>query len=154
MPNSARQMTAQTTKQGTLCSVQEDGAASPGRCRSLWEILKVSDNKVTHHSYQKGAFGLNGDVSFTREGHCGDSMGLQDSSRFPKILQDSPFGPLRGVVWRPWAPGPPLFFVFVFAPPPAPSRSPDPPLTERSKTLGHGLRALGVVQASPHDRHV
>ena len=42
---------------------------SPGRCRSLGEILKVSDNKVTHHSHQKGAFGLNGDVSFTREGH-------------------------------------------------------------------------------------
>ena len=34
------------------------------------------------------------------------------------------------------APGPLLFSVFVFPPPPAPFRSPDPPLTERSKTLG------------------
>ena len=31
-------------------------------------ILKVSDGKVTHHFHQKGAFGLNGEVSFTRKG--------------------------------------------------------------------------------------
>ena len=31
-------------------------------------------------------------------------------------------------------PGPPLFSVFIFPLPPTPSRSPDPPLTERSKT--------------------
>jgi hypothetical protein len=43
--------------------------APPGRFRPLWEILKVSDDKVTHHFHQKGAFGLNGKVSFTRKGH-------------------------------------------------------------------------------------
>ena len=40
-----------------------------GRCRSLWETLKLSDDKVTHHSHQKGAFGLNGEVSLTPKGH-------------------------------------------------------------------------------------
>ena len=40
----------------------------PGRYRPLWEILKVSDGKATHHFYQKGTFGLNGEVSFTRKG--------------------------------------------------------------------------------------
>ena len=42
-----------------------------GRCRSLWETLKVSDDKVTHHSHQKGAFGLDGEVSFTPKRHRG-----------------------------------------------------------------------------------
>ena len=42
--------------------------ASPGRCRSLREILKVSDDKVTHHFHQKGAFGLNGELHFTPKG--------------------------------------------------------------------------------------
>mgnify|MGYP001206302777 CR=1 FL=1 len=41
---------------------------TPGRYGPLWEILKVSDGKVTHHFHQKGAFGLNGEVSFTRKG--------------------------------------------------------------------------------------
>ena len=59
MSNSARQMSAQTTKQGIVCSVQEDRTAPPRRYRPLWEILKVSDDKVTHHFYQKGVFGLN-----------------------------------------------------------------------------------------------
>ena len=36
----------------------------------------------------------------------------------------------------PWAPGPPLFFVFVFSLPPTPLGAPGPALTERSKTLG------------------
>jgi hypothetical protein len=40
-----------------------------GRCRSLWETLKLSDDKVTHHSHQKDAFGLNGEVSLTPKGH-------------------------------------------------------------------------------------
>ena len=31
---------------------------------------------------------------------------------------DSPFGPLRGAAWRPWAPGTPFFSVFVFPLPP------------------------------------
>ena len=60
---------------------------------------------------------------------------LQDSLRFCKIPQDSPFGPLRGAVRRAWAPGPPLFFVFVFSYLPVPSRSLVPTLTERLKTL-------------------
>ena len=38
------------------------------RYRPLWEILKVSDDKVTHRFHQKDAFGLNGEVSFTRKG--------------------------------------------------------------------------------------
>ena len=59
---------AQATQQGTVCSVQEDRTAPPGRYRPLWEILKVSDGKVTHHFHQKGTFGLNGEVSFTRKG--------------------------------------------------------------------------------------
>ena len=63
---------------------------------------------------------------------------LQDSLRFCKIPQDSPFGPLRGAVRRAWAPGPPLFFVFVFSYLPVPSRSLVPPLTERLKTLRPG----------------
>ena len=37
-------------------SVQEDRTAPPGRYRPLWEILKVSDGKVTHHFHQKGTF--------------------------------------------------------------------------------------------------
>ena len=37
---------------------------------------------------------------------------------------------------RPWAPGPPLFFVFVFSLPPTPLGAPGPALTERLKTLG------------------
>ena len=47
--------------------------ASPGRCRSLREILKVSDDKVTHHFHQKGAFGLNGELHFTPKRHPEDS---------------------------------------------------------------------------------
>ena len=62
MSNSARQMRAQTIKQGTVCSVQEDRTAQPGRYRPLWEILKVSDDKVTHHFYQKVVFGLKGEA--------------------------------------------------------------------------------------------
>ena len=65
-------MRAQTTKQGTVCSVQEDRMAPPGCYRPLWEILKVSDGKVTHHFHQKGAFELNGEVSFTPKEHRGD----------------------------------------------------------------------------------
>ena len=56
-----------------MCSVQEDRTASPGRCRSLREILKVSDDKVTHHFHQKGAFGLNGELHFTPKRHPEDS---------------------------------------------------------------------------------
>ena len=71
-------------------------------------------------------------------------MVLQDSPRFPKIPQDSPFGPLRGAAWRPWPlapPGPPVFFVvfFVFARPPAGSDYPGRPLNERSNDLSHAL---------------
>ena len=73
-------MRAQTTKQGTVCSVQEDRTAPPGRYRPLWEILKVSDDKVTHHFYQKGAFGLNGEVSFTRKGRWEPSTDPDSSS--------------------------------------------------------------------------
>ena len=47
--------------------------ASPGRCRSLREILKVSDDKVTHNFHQKGAFGLNGELHFTPKRHPEDS---------------------------------------------------------------------------------
>ena len=65
---------ADSAKQGTMCSVQEDRTASPGRCRSLWEILKVSDDKVTHHFHQKGAFGLNGELHFTPKRHPEDSQ--------------------------------------------------------------------------------
>ena len=39
----------------------------------LLETLKVLDNKVTHHSHQKGAYGLDGEVSFTPKGHRGKS---------------------------------------------------------------------------------
>ena len=31
--------------------------------------MKVSDDRVTHHSHQKGAFGLNGEMSFTPTWH-------------------------------------------------------------------------------------
>ena len=92
--------------------------------RSLWtlqiivEKLKVSDNKVAHHPHQEGAFGLNGDVSFTREGPIEVTQWAskipQDSPRFPKIPLS--VGPLRGAAWRPWAPAPPLFFCFCFRP--------------------------------------
>ena len=81
MSNIARQMRAQTTKQRTVCSVQERSTrTASGRCRSLWETLKVSDDKVTHHSHQKDAFGLNVEVSFTPKRHRGDSRtgGLAD----------------------------------------------------------------------------
>ena len=71
--------------------------------------------------------------------------------RFPKIPQDSPFGPLRGAAWRPWPlapPGPPVFFVgfFVFARPPAGSDYPGRPLNERSKTLRPTAEAEPAVQ--------
>ena len=33
--------------------------------RSLWATMKVSDDKVTHHSYQKLASELNGEARFT-----------------------------------------------------------------------------------------
>ena len=67
-----------------------------------------------------------------------------ESSRFLKIPQDSPFGPLRGLCGEAGAPGPPLFFVFCFPLPPAPFRPPGPPLTERSKT--HGPFSADVAQ--------
>ena len=76
MSNSARQMKAQTAKQGMMIDVQcarGHRTASPGRCRSLREILKVSDDKVTHHFHQKGAFGLNGELHFTPKRHPEDS---------------------------------------------------------------------------------
>jgi hypothetical protein len=67
--------------------------------------------------------------------HAWSSKIPQDSPRFPKIpLSDLYAEPSGG----PGPPGPPLFFVFVSPPPPAPSRLLDPPLTERSKTLGRG----------------
>ena len=36
--------------------------------RSLWATMKISDDKVTHHSYQKLASELNGEVRFTPQG--------------------------------------------------------------------------------------
>ena len=48
---------------------------SPGRCTSLWEILKVSDDKGTHHFHQKGAFGLDGELSsLQKDIRCGDTQ--------------------------------------------------------------------------------
>ena len=46
----------------SVCKRRQDGS---GRCRSLWKTLKVSDDKVTQKSNQKGAFGLDGEVRFT-----------------------------------------------------------------------------------------
>ena len=65
-------MRAQTTKQRTMCSVQErrtqDGTSWTSQT-IVGDPVKVSDDKVTHHSHQKGAFGLNGEVGLTPKGH-------------------------------------------------------------------------------------
>ena len=77
------------------------------------------------------------------------------SPRFPKIPQDSPSMsprfpkiPLSELYAEPSGgpgpPGPPCF-LFLF-PPPAPSRLPDPPLTERLKTLAP--RATRIVRCT------
>ena len=58
---------ADNTAGNCVQSVQEDRTAPPGRYRPLWEILKVSDGKVTHHFHQKGAFGLNDEVAASLE---------------------------------------------------------------------------------------
>ena len=52
--------------------------------------LKVSADKVTHHFHQKGAFGLNGEVSFTPKRHRGDSRtgGLADCKAAGDSLAD------------------------------------------------------------------
>ena len=104
---------------------------SPGRCRSLWEILKVSDNKVTHHSHQSRVpHGLNGDVSFTREGTIEVTQWasmLQDSPRFPNIpLSDLYAEPPGGP-----GPRPPLFSPT--HPPPPDRRTPHRPRDCRDK---------------------
>ena len=67
-------------------------------------------------------------------------MGRQDSPRFPKIPPRFPFRTSTRSRLEALGSRPPLFFVCVFAPPPAPSRSPDPPLSKRSKTLGLATR--------------
>ena len=54
----------------------------------------MSDDKVTHHSHQKGAFGLNGEVSFTPKMHRGDSRtgGLADCEAADDLAAGGPGG--------------------------------------------------------------
>ena len=84
-------MSAQTTKQGIVCSVQEDRTAPPGRYRSLWEMLKVSDGKVTHHSHQKGAFGLDGERNNAPTGHKDSPADRRTRQRFGDLTSPSLF---------------------------------------------------------------
>ena len=77
---------------------------------------------------------------------------IRFSRRFLEIPQDSPFGPLRGLCGEAWPPGPPLFSVFCFPPPPRPLVTARPP-TDREFNLappgslprpGRNLCASGV----------
>ena len=69
----ANEVTDNKAENDVQCAREEHKDIASGRCRSLWETLKVSDDKVTHHSHQKDAFGLNVEVSFTPKRHRGDS---------------------------------------------------------------------------------
>ena len=57
----------------------------------------------------------------------------------------SGFFSLRGRTLRCRAPGPPLFSVFVFSPPPSALEAAGRTLTERLKTLGPGALATAVI---------
>ena len=72
--------------------------------------LKISVNVGTGSVYNLGKIY---DESVTVKVVVDASI-AKDSSRFLKIPQDSPFGPLRGPCEKARAPGPPLFFVFYF----------------------------------------